>query len=158
MPRINSILETNFFTDPRWRNILKRYIEIRFGIRNHHEVFINNLPINYVFDTNGNFKNEICIVIEEAVQFINFDHDINDRILQRLIFLFLIYSLKRYPDIDSWTDFINQNDQTKINEITNGINLVWGEFQRELINDQLIGENEYNADNIGNDFDNNLPN
>lgn len=156
MSRINSILETNFITHPRFRNILKSFIEVRLKIRNHPEVFINNLPLNYVFDTSGNFKNEICMHIKEAKLYIDFEHDANDKILQRLIFLFLIYSLNRYPDIDSWTDFINENEQAKTNEITYGINIVWVDFQRQLINTELTGENEQIADYFRNDLDDHL--
>ena len=144
MLRINSILSCNLFTNYKWRGVLKGFIDLRLNIYDNPEVFLNNLPISYIFDQNGHFKHEICMHLRDAKMFIGFEHDANDKEIQKLIFLFLIYSLNEYPDNESWTDFITMNEETKSQEIIDGINLVWSGFQQQLINYNLMNEFDAN--------------
>jgi hypothetical protein len=144
MTRIDSILESYFFKSNRFRKIFKAFIETKLRISDNHDVSLTNLPLNYVFNTSGNFNEEICTHIRDAKMFIDFEHDAGDKVLQKLFFLFLIYSLQHYPDIDSWTEFINKDQNTKRQTIKNGIDKVWGDFQSSLIKKELDQEFEDN--------------
>jgi hypothetical protein len=144
MTRINSILESSLFTSNKCRKQLKEFIEIKLRISNNHDLLLTNLPLNYVFNTSGNFDEEICIHIRDAKMYIGFDHDAEDKVLQKLIFLFLIYSLQHYPDIDSWTDFINSDKHTKTQIIKNGIDEVWSNFQSSIIKKEINQKSEGN--------------
>jgi hypothetical protein len=137
MTRINSILESSLLKSNTFRKHFKVFIEIKLRISNNHDVSLTNLPLNYVFNTSGNFDEEICTHIRDAKIYINFDHDAEDKVLQKLIFLFFIYSLQHYPDIDSWTDFINKDKNTKTKIINKGIDQVWSDFQSSIIKKEL---------------------
>jgi len=144
MTRINSILESSFLKSNTFRKNFKVFIEIKLRISNNHDVSLTNLPLNYVFNTSGNFDEEIYTHIRDAKIYINFDHDAEDKVLQKLFFLFLIYSLQHYPDIDSWTEFINKDKNTKTKIIKKGIDQVWSNFQSSLIKKELVQEFEGN--------------
>jgi hypothetical protein len=144
MTRINSILESSLLKSNTFRKHFKVFIEIKLRISNNHDVSLTNLPLNYVFNTSGNFDEEIYTHIRDAKIYINFDHDAEDKVLQKLFFLFLIYSLQHYPDIDSWTEFINKDKNTKIKIIKKGIDQVWSNFQSSLIKKELVQEFEGN--------------
>jgi hypothetical protein len=144
MTRINSILESSLLKSNTFRKHFKVFIEIKLRISNNHDVSLTNLPLNYVFNTSGNFDEEIYTHIRDAKIYINFDHDAEDKVLQKLFFLFLIYSLQHYPDIDSWTEFINKDKNTKTKIIKKGIDQVWSNFQSSLIKKELVQEFEGN--------------
>jgi hypothetical protein len=144
MTRIDSILESYLFKLNTFRKIFKAFIETKLRISDNHDVSLTNLPLNYVFNTSGNFNEEICTHIRDAIKFIDPEHDAGDKVLQKLFFLFLIYSLQHYPDIDSWTEFINKDQNTKRQTIKNGIDKVWGDFQSSLIKKELDQEFEDN--------------
>jgi hypothetical protein len=144
MTRIDSILEGYLFKSYGFRKLFKAFIEMSLRISDNHDVSLTNLPLNYVFNTSGNFNEEICTHIRDAIKFIDPEHDAGDKVLQKLFFLFLIYSLQHYPDIDSWTEFINKDQNTKRQTIKNGIDKVWGDFQSSLIKKELDQEFEDN--------------
>jgi hypothetical protein len=144
MTRIDSILESYLFKSYGFRKFFKAFIETKLRISDNHDVSLTNLPLNYVFNTSGNFNEEICTHIRDAIKFIDPEHDAGDKVLQKLFFLFLIYSLQHYPDIDSWTEFINKDQNTKRQTIKNGIDKVWGDFQSSLIKKELDQEFEDN--------------
>jgi hypothetical protein len=144
MKRIDSILESSFFTSNKFRNHFKDFIETRINVSNNLNLTLTNLPLNYVFNKNGNFDEEICTHVRDAKFYIGFDHDAEDKVLQKLFFIFLIYSLNKYPDIDSWTDFINSDEQTKTKTIRNGIDEVWKDFHIRIIKNELDQKFEVN--------------
>jgi hypothetical protein len=154
MTRVDSILESPFLKSNRMRKFFKVFIEDRLRISDNHDVLLTNLPLNYVINTSGNFNEEICTHIRDAKIFIDFDHNAGDKVFQKLFFLFLIYSLQHYPDIDSWTEFINKDQNTKRQTIKNGIDKVWGDFQSRLIENELDQEFE---DNDPQEFEDNDP-
>ena len=67
MSRINSILSSKFFTHNQYRLIVNKFIESKFNIYDNTEISLINLPIDYVFDPSGNFKDKICMHIRDAV-------------------------------------------------------------------------------------------
>lgn len=144
MTRIDSILESSLLKSNTFRKHFQGFIEIQLRISNNNDVMLTNLPLNYVFDTSGKFDEEICIHVRNAKFYIGFEHDAEDKVLQKLIFLFLIYSLQHYPDADSWTNFINSDKHTKTQTIKNGIDKVWCDFQSSIIKKELDQEFEGN--------------
>lgn len=144
MTRIDSILESSLLKSNTFRKHFKVFIEIKLRISNNQDVLLTNLPLNYVFNTSGNFNEEICTHIRDAKMYIGLEHDAEDKVLQKLIFLFLIYSLQHYPDADSWTNFINSDKHTKTETIKNGIDKVWCDFQSSMIKKELDQEFEGN--------------
>ena len=64
----------------------------------------------------------------------------NDRLLQKLIFLFLRYSQCNYPDLNSWEGFLNMDMESQLDEITREIPIMWGAMQVQIITDEIIND------------------
>ena len=128
---------------------MNKFIESKLNIYDNTEISLINLPIDYVFDPSGNFKDKICMHIRDAVNLmgmsVEFEPHINDKILQKLIFLFLINSLNKYPENESWAEFIKMDEQTRAKEIIDGISLVWSDYQSQIISNQLSNEFDPNG-------------
>jgi hypothetical protein len=133
MSRINSILSTSLFIDQNSRNSLKKFIETKLDViltkdRTYHSYF--NI-------TNFTLKDEVYEAIRESKMFINFEHDASDRTLQKMIFLFLFYSVEQFPDQASWISFYNEEEDTRISTIREGIISNWICFQEAMLNHEL---------------------
>ena len=107
---------------------------------------LNNLPCTVIFNKNNVLRKEISLRIREAKPFIGFEHDTKDKLLQNLIFLFLVFSINEYPSNKEWESFLNQPQDVKKNIIMNGIKKIWMSYQEEII------ENNLNSDTIVDDL------
>ena len=146
MSKVDSILGTILFTRNNFRGILIAFLEDCLSRDFHIHIELNNLPCTAIFNKNNVLKKEISIRIREAKPFIGFEHDTNDKLLQNLIFLFLVFSINEYPSNKEWESFLNQPQDVKKNIIMNGIKKIWMSYQEKII------ENNLNSDTIVDDL------
>ena len=132
MSRINWILNSSLISRPELRDKFLIFLEKKFIINNKKNSLID-LPLRRIFDRFGNFKIEICNYILETKVYLFFDHNANDKTLQKLIFLFLIYTQNKYPDRKSWDDFLTMSQESQQWEITQGLQIMWINLQRQMI-------------------------
>jgi hypothetical protein len=140
MARVDSILETRLFTNNNFRNGLIAFVET--GLKNdlNFQEGLNNIPYSVIFNRENILKEEISLRIRNAQIFIAFYHDSNDKILQNLIFLFLIFCSNEYPSNNEWESFLNEPYDFKRAAILEGINKIWLSYQEQLIKDNLHAE------------------
>jgi hypothetical protein len=140
MARVDSILETRLFTNNNFRNGLIAFVET--GLKNdlNFQEGLNNIPYSVIFNRENILKEEISLRIRNAKILIDFDHNSNDKILQNLIFLFLIFCSNEYPSNNEWESFLNETYDFKRAAILKGINNIWLSYQEQLIKDNLHGD------------------
>ena len=142
MSRVDSILATTLFTNNNFRGTLIAFIETSLGNDLDIQGGLNNIPYSAIFNKKNILKEEISLSIRDAKPFIGFDHNSNDKILQNLIFLFLVFSINEYPSNIEWQSFLNQPNDVKRIAIRNGIKKIWMSYQEQII------ENNLNSDTI----------
>lgn len=134
MTRINSILQTPLFTSEKMRTYLIEAIEIAFSSKLGTERNIYNFPFSF-FQSNSELEKVIVSVFTSM----GFEHTANDKVLQNLIILFLIYSKQKYSVNQELIDFINSaTEEEKIAEIEEGVKKVWCEYQNQIITNLLV--------------------
>lgn len=139
MSKIDWILNSTITSQPRMRDVFFRFLEMKFNIENHVNS-LNELPLNRIFDPVGNFRTEICQYILESKAYLSFEHNANDKTLQKLIFLFLKYAQQKFPERNSWENFLAQSIETQKDEISQGIETMWLEMQRQIIQNDIMNE------------------
>ena len=150
MPRIDSILETELFNNRQYKRLLINFVET--SLNND----LGNLPYAVIFDTLSDryqLKNEISEIIRNCSPYIGFEHNTEDKILQDLIFLFLIFCRNEYTIDNEWESFLNEPYDFKRTTVINGIKKVWLDYQEQLIIDDL---NNHTAD-VYDDLEQPLP-
>ena len=108
MARVDLILETRLFTNNNFRTILIEFVNTGLQIDLNFEEGLNNIPYSVIFNNENILKEEISSRIRMAKIYIDFDHNSNDKILQNLIFLFLVFSINEYPNNTEWEIFLNE--------------------------------------------------
>ncbi len=144
MSKVDLILGTRLFENNQFRRLLIKYLEDCLSIDFHIQVELNNLPYAVIFNDNNILREEISIRIREAKPFIGFEHDTKDKLLQNLIFLFLVFSINEYPSDSEWESFLNQSNDIKKNIIMTGIKKIWLSNQEEIIEDNLNNNDNVN--------------
>ena len=139
MSRINWILNSTLISQPRLRDIFIRLLETQLNLDREIDSLIN-LPLNRIFDDVGNFKIEILDSITASKRYFSFEHDENDRLLQKLIFLFLRYTQHKYPDMNSWEAFSCETRESQREEIVGEIQMMWLDMQSRNIVDEMISD------------------
>lgn len=140
MARLDSILETRLFTNNNFRKLLIQFVETKVENDLDYQVNLNNIPYFVIFNNENVLKEEISLWITNAKPFLDFDHNSNDKILQNLIFLFLVFSINEYPNDTEWESFLNEPYDFKRAAIWRGINNIWLSYQEQLIGDNLHGD------------------
>jgi hypothetical protein len=146
MNKVDLILETILFTKNKFRGLLAAFLQDCLSRDFHIQVELNNLPCAVIFNDNNVLREEISLRIREAKPNIGFEHDTNDKLLQNLIFLFLVFSINEYPSNDEWESFLNQTHDVKRNIIMTGIKKIWMSYQEEIIENNL--NNDTIVDNL----------
>jgi len=146
MNKVDLILETILFTKNKFRGLLAAFLQDCLSRDFHIQVELNNLPCAVIFNDNNVLREEISLRIREAKPNIGFEHDTNDKLLQNLIFLFLVFSINDYPSNDEWESFLNQTHDVKRNIIMTGIKKIWMSYQEEIIENNL--NNDTIVDNL----------
>jgi hypothetical protein len=118
------------------RDVFIRFLETKFNIDNEVNS-LDKLPLNRIFNSIGNFKTEICEFIFESKALLSFEHNVNDKKLQKLIFLFLKYTQQKFPDRNSWEIFLAQSMESQEEEISQGIQTMWLDMQRQNIQNEM---------------------
>jgi hypothetical protein len=136
MSKINWILNSQITSQPRMRDVFIRFLETKFNIDNEVNS-LDKLPLNRIFNSIGNFKTEICEFIFESKALLSFEHNVNDKKLQKLIFLFLKYTQQKFPDRNSWEIFLAQSMESQEEEISQGIQTMWLDMQRQNIQNEM---------------------
>ena len=139
MSRINWILNSTLISQPRLRDIFIRLIETQLNLDREIDSLIN-LPLNRIFDDLGNLKIEILDSITASKRYLSFEHDENDRLLQKLIFLFLRYTQHKYPDMNSWEAFSCETRESQREEIVGEIQVMWLDMQSRNMTDEMISD------------------
>jgi hypothetical protein len=140
MARVDLILETRLFTENNFRRLLIEFVNTGLQIDLNFEEGLNNIPYSVIFNNENILKEEISSRIRMAQIYIGFDHNSNDKILQNLIFLFLIFCSNEYPSNNEWESFLNETYDFKRAAILKGINNIWLSYQEQLIKDNLHGD------------------
>jgi len=154
MTRINSILQSNLFSNSRFRAIYIEIFERCFSEKIGSDISFVDIPYS---DFQSNF--EIEKVISNAFTYFNnqliFDHSPTDYELRKLFFIFLSYSMEKYPDRESWTNFLTEtSEDTKIQVITEGVTLIWTRVQNYTISEWFQNQSphiEVSSSNINSD-------
>jgi hypothetical protein len=139
MSKINWILTSPLTSQPRMRDVFFRFLETKFNIDNHANS-LNELPLNRIFDPVGNFRTEICQYVLESKAYLSFEHNADDQSLQKLIFLFLRFTQQKFPDRNSWEIFLAQPMESQEDEITQGIETMWLEMKRQIIQNEMMND------------------
>jgi hypothetical protein len=142
MQKANLILGTSLFKEDNLRELLRKFIESQLTSEFNETIDLTNLDSSLILKKDSSLKGEIALVIRNAKIYINFIHDASDKIFQNLIFLFLIYSYSKFPDKQSWINFLNEKEEDKSKIIQNGITEVWVRLQSDSIFPKLNGEIE----------------
>lgn len=137
MGRIHSILSSSFFKNEKNRDFLIQFVEKKLNVS--ITAFRNYQP--YFELATFNLKEEVIEAINHSKMYINFEHDASDKTLQKMIFLFLFYSVEKFPNMESWTAFYNEREEVKIEIIKKGIVTTWSYFQISIMSDLLEVEN-----------------
>jgi hypothetical protein len=131
MNRINSILTTSLFLDNRYRRLLVEFLQTRLNVS-----LATSRTYSSYFDTAKlTLKDDVVKAIRDSRLYIGFEHQANDQTLQTMIFLFLFYSVEKFPDIETWNTFYNQPEDVKYNAVREGIIETWQYFQESMIID-----------------------
>lgn len=146
MSRVDSILKTILFTNNNFRRTLIAFIEDCFSRDLNIQCGLNNIPYSAIFNNNNVLREEISLRIRDAKPFIGFEHDTKDKLLQNLIFLFLVFSINEYPSNSEWEIFLNQPHDVKRITLMNGVKKIWMSYQEQMI------ENNLKSDTIVEDF------
>jgi hypothetical protein len=105
----------------------------RLNIENEN-IDLTNLPL-YLSGENFELEELIPDALELANSLSLFEHNTNDKKIQKLFFIILIYSIEKYPDQHSWELFLNNKTaEEKTIEISSGAKETWIKFQNELMN------------------------
>jgi hypothetical protein len=139
MSRIDWILNSTLISQPRLRDIFIRLLETQLNLDREIDSLIN-LPLNRIFDDVGNLKIEILDSISASKRYLSFEHNENDRLLQKLIFLFLRYTQHKYPDMNSWEAFSYKTRESQREEIVREIQMMWLDMQSRNITDEIIND------------------
>jgi len=139
MSRIDWILNSTLISQPRLRDIFIRLLETQLNLDREIDSLIN-LPLNRIFDDVGNLKIEILDSISASKRYLSFEHNENDRLLQKLIFLFLRYTQHKYPDMNSWEAFSYKTRESQRKEIVREIQMMWLDMQSRNITDEIIND------------------
>jgi hypothetical protein len=139
MSRIDWILNSTLISQPRLRDIFIRLLETQLNLDREIDSLIN-LPLNRIFDDVGNLKMEILDSISASKRYLSFEHNENDRLLQKLIFLFLRYTQHKYPDMNSWEAFSYKTRESQRKEIVREIQMMWLDMQSRNITDEIIND------------------
>jgi hypothetical protein len=139
MSKIEWILNSPITSQSRMRDVFFRFLETKFNIDNHVNS-LSELPLNRIFDPFGNFRTEICQYVLESKAYLSFEHNADDKSLQKLIFLFLRFTQQKFPDRNSWETFLAQPMESQEDEITQGIETMWLEMQRQIIQNDIMND------------------
>lgn len=143
MNRIDSILETPLMSNERYRKGLIEFIEKKISSNLNHQYQLTNIPFHF-FQNSTELRTILKEAFEDSINYINFTHTSKDYILQKLIFIFLIYSVSKYPDEESWSKFMNvSSNEQKAIEISEGISHYWSKIQNHIITNWI--ENDFDS-------------
>jgi hypothetical protein len=130
MNRLDFILNSLLFSNKGVRKMFKALFELE-------KIDLTNVPLHVFYD---DFKLEEVTsnTLELANSLSLFEHNTNDKKIQKLFFIILIYSIEKYPDQHSWELFLNNKTaEEKTIEISSGAKETWIKFQNELMNNWL---------------------
>ena len=137
MSRINQIVESSLFKNPRARSIFKKIIEIKIN-RTYPDFNFNNEELSkIIYDDYNNVSEIIHLSILDSFQWIPIGLSLTDSVLHRLIFFSLIYSYDQFPDNESWALFLQNTDEYKIEKVRDGILNVSVELYKQDITTKL---------------------
>jgi hypothetical protein len=140
MTRIYWILNSALVSHPKMRRNFIPAIEKQLNIDEGLDSLVN-LPLNRIFDHVGNFRIEIFNSILGANAYFNIlEQNENDRVLQKLIFLFLRYTQHKYPDLNSWEGFLTRSRESQLEEINREIETMWLDMQSQIITDEIMND------------------
>jgi hypothetical protein len=131
MSRIESLLGSPLFTQARMRRVLWSFIETKFPD-------ISTSPLTIIFDSEGNFNSNIYQCIIESRAFVGFEHNVVDKIFQRHVFIFLLWSNNQFPEMQSWESFLQCPQEEQQNQIITGIQFTWDELQNRRLVQELL--------------------
>jgi hypothetical protein len=132
MNRIDSILESSLMNNARMRELLKSFHELTKNINFDENNILTIMVIEY-FDKKGDLKNGVYEYITKSIVYLNFEHNSNDYVSQKLIFITLIFSLLNYPNQLDWEHFLKESKEFKRDKLINGIKSTWKSLQDELM-------------------------
>lgn len=153
MSKVHLILESSLFSNSNFRTQLKQFVESQLTVEFEKKIDLVNIDVSLVFDKDYQLKEEVAIAIRNAKVYINFEHFAADKVLQNLIFLFLIYSHEKFPNQESWSLFIIDKKEVQYQLIESGISELWLKFQNSLMNTNLKTEIVSNKKNGMNNLD-----
>lgn len=140
MTRINWILNSALVSHPMMRRNFISAIEKQLNIEEGLDSLVN-LPLNRIFDQVGNFRIEIFNSISDANPYFDIlEQNEDDRVLQKLIFLFLSYTQREYPDLNSWEGFLTKSRESQLEEINREIETMWLDMQRQIVANEIIND------------------
>lgn len=128
MSRIDLLLNSALFQNARMRTALKTLIETRLNQVENQDFSITEFPIDMIF-SNGLFNDEICLSIRDSKYYIDYEHQADDKIFQKIVFLSLIYSYNEFNQDQAWVEFLKEDYAYKRNKVTTGINRIWNNLQ-----------------------------
>jgi hypothetical protein len=137
MSRINQIVESSLFKNPRTRSIFKKIIEIKIN-RTYPDFNFNNEELSkIIYDDYNNVSEIIHLTILDSFQWSGIGLSLTDSVLHRLIFFSLIYSYDQFPDNESWALFLQNTEEHKIERVRDGILNVSLELYKQDITTKL---------------------
>jgi hypothetical protein len=154
MTRINSILQSNLFSHGRFRGVYVEIFERCFSEKIGSDISFVDIPYS-VFQSNFEIEKVLSNAFTYFKNQLIFDHSPTDYELKKLFFIFLIYSVEKYPDRESWTNFLTEtSEDSKIQVITEGVTLIWARVQNYTISDWFQNQSphiEVSSSNINSD-------
>ena len=133
MNRLDFILNSLLFSNKGVRKMFKALFELE-------KIDLTNVPL-HVFNDDFKLEEVTSNTLELANSLSLFEHNTNDKKIQKLFFIILIYSIEKYPDQHSWELFLNNKTaEEKTIEISSGAKETWIRFQNELINNWLTSD------------------
>lgn len=138
MTRFESLLKTPLFENPTMRSKLKKMLEKGLCHLTKEEIDLRNEDVLAILSEDI-LRNEICRIIRNSKFYINFEHDASDKILQKYIFVAVLFSYSEFSDDQSWTKFVESEINSKKNQTWDGILKHFAALQQKL------GEFELNS-------------
>jgi hypothetical protein len=141
MTRINSILQSNLFSNGRFRGIYIEIFERCFSEKIGSDISFLDIPYS-VFLSNFGIEKVLSNAFTYLKNYQIFEHSPVDNELRKLFFIFMIYSKETYPDLVSWTNFLDESSEDyKKQVIIEGIKVIWTRFQKDIISDLIQNPN-----------------
>jgi|LakMenEpi03Aug12_release.lakeMendotaPanAssembly.Ray.scaffolds.fasta_scaffold346228_2 hypothetical protein len=146
MTRFESLLKTPLFENPTMRSKLKKMLEKGLCYLTKEEIDLRNEDVLAILSEDI-LRNEICRIIRDSKFYINFEHESSDKILQKYVFMSLLFSYREFSDEKAWEKFLQLDHDLKKAQLLDGILTLWATIQRKQ------GEIELNSTvkNIGED-------